>query len=191
MVNSIPMFRILLGVILALGAVGCGKAARPRAPEYFAPDAVKNLQVTGEADGVLLSWEAPENDSQGKSLRSIDGYRIYRRPLLAEEGAAFVLVASVQDRHLLEREALRQKLKQEGKPSRRADVSADKKRFMFKDTSVARGVSYLYSVVPYNQGDVEGRIFDLLKVTFSGKETRTVLVAHEVISDDSLEEGLQ
>ena len=85
--------------------VGCGRYAPPLAPEALAPHAVEDLQTTAKSEGVYFAWTASRHDVRGRDLKSIDGYRIYRKEIfnksdVIDPNVEYLLVTTIQDRHV-------------------------------------------------------------------------------------------
>lgn len=77
----------LLSSIFALGlvavvAAGCGKKGNPRAPELAVPETIRDLKVGSEARGIVLTWSRPMRYVDGKNLRDLAGFVIFRKDIL-------------------------------------------------------------------------------------------------------------
>lgn len=180
-------YKLILPALL-LFVCGCGKYGQPLPPEVFSPRAVKSLQASGETEGVRFQWVAPDLDVRGKELESMDGYEITRKVFEGEEDFIakkrdFELVGSVPDTHVEELRTMREEYRARGIPSHRASVDKEKKEFEFLDTAVTPGVTYLYRIVPVNQGGVEGEVGQFVKVIFKGDASEVTLIERK---DDEL-----
>ncbi|MGI6524102.1 MAG: hypothetical protein ACOX2O_02255 [Bdellovibrionota bacterium] len=169
---------------LLLLNVACGRYGDPQPPEFFAPQGVNNLQVTADLNGVLLKWEAPEQDRRGEALKSIDGYFVNRRIIskasdLLDPDIEDEVLGTVLDTHLQVLKDLRQKAIEEGKISRKVSVDEALKRFSYVDSTVKPGVTYLYSIVPFNQGRTEGLVPLKAKVLFRGDSSVVTMIETE------------
>ncbi len=173
---------------------GCGKYGVPLPPERFAPKKVRELEVTPTEQGIGFAWKAPEKNARGKELASIDGYRVYRREILAQSDIVddtdeLELLATIPDTHVVEREELRAAARAQGKPGRRINVDSKKLHFEYSDTSAVKGSNYLYQIVPFNQGDVEGHGSQEIFVAFNGEKSKVSKAAttedDEVTTDES------
>lgn len=186
--------RVLASAILVCALVfssGCGRYGPPVAPEALAPQAVPDLQVQGTTDGVTFSWRSSETDQRGKELLSLDGYRIYRaqKPQSIDKKSAeekaeepeFTLVGTLEDTHLSALQKARAEARAAGKPSRRIRPDENLMKFSFVDTEVSPGVTYLYKVVPVNQGDVESDAYQLVQVLWKGESSQIALVDRSTI----------
>ena len=165
--------QVLIGLACLIG--GCGKYGPPFPPEALAPSAVGDLMVSGSPAGVTLAWSAPEQNQRKRELQSIDGYTIMRRDAAtdrANDGAfnvpAYSEIGTILDTHLAVQDELREKARAEGKPASRIKVDPALKRFSFVDPTPVQGTTYMYKVVPFNQGGVAGGVRDEYRVVFNG-----------------------
>lgn len=72
----------ILGLVLVLVAgVGCGKKGDPRAPELAVPETIRDLKAQAEGRGVVLTWSRPLRYVDGKELRDLAGFAIFRKEL--------------------------------------------------------------------------------------------------------------
>lgn len=72
----------ILGLVLVLVAgVGCGKKGDPRAPETANPETIRDLKAGAEGRGVVLTWSRPMRYVDGKDLRDLAGFVIFRKEL--------------------------------------------------------------------------------------------------------------
>ena len=155
---------------------GCGKYGPPLPPEAFSPQPVKYLQAVSTLQGIQFSWLAPDDDLRGKELKSINGYRVYRKELkqdsdILDKEIEFEEIASVADDHINIRDQLREAAKQAGKPARRIKAPAESKQFSFIDSQLIPGSRYLYKIVPVNQGTVEGSVDQYIEILFRGESS--------------------
>lgn len=165
--------------------------AAPVAPEALAPAAVKNLKIVGQADGVLISWLSPETDQRGADLKSIDGYKIYKKTAKAssvssEAPATFAQIANIQDQHIVELNKQAAELRAQGKPGRRAKIDAALKTFSYLDKQVQLGSTYIYKLVPYNQGTMESSSFDLISINWKGSDSAAKILDSSELSADEI-----
>lgn len=183
--------KLLVLFLAIVWVAGCGKFGPPVPPEALAPSMVQQLEAAASTEGVRLAWRAPESDRRGKALKSLEGYRIYRRILnsAAEQpgenadAAQQELIATISDVHLEELERLREEARQSGKPARRVKVDPKFTTFIFADSAVQVGQVYTYSVVPFNQDGREGQPSRPVKVAFNGA-TSTVSELEADSADD-------
>jgi hypothetical protein len=66
-------------LILVISA--CGKKAPPRAPELAAPERITNLRAQSVANGVSLSWSRPGQYVDGRELKDLAGFVVFRKDL--------------------------------------------------------------------------------------------------------------
>lgn len=172
--------------------VGCGRYRAPLPPEMFAPKAVEALSVTATEEGVVLAWSAPDEDRRGKELGSIDGYAIQRK-IIVERGdetnakVHFEIVGFVDDRHVAIREELRAAARKEGKIGRSIESPVQYTAFSFRDSTAKRSMTYLYQIVPQNQGGTEGVVNQAARVAFKGAASDIAMISsQEVQEDDTL-----
>jgi hypothetical protein len=157
----------------------------------FAPKAVDALTVTASESGVFFAWTAPDEDRRGKELKTIDGYAIQRKEI-AQKGdetnprVRFETVGFVRDQHVVVREDLRKEARAEGKIGRTIESPEQYTKFTFVDTTAKPSTTYIYQVVPRNQGGTDGAVSQVARVTFKGSGSDVAMVsATEVIEDDT------
>ena len=162
--------------IICFPLIACGRMTEPKAPEVVSPTPVVELIVTPAVDGLTFDWKSPETSQEGKTLRQIDGYRIYRKEIkqsadLFDQKIPFDELAFVEDTHLKVLDEERKKAREQGMITRKISVPAESKKFTWKDNS-ATGLelnkTYAYLLVPVNQGSTEGAVEQIIRVTFTG-----------------------
>ena len=170
---------------------GCGRYKPPLPPEMFAPKPVDALTVTASESGVFFAWTAPDEDRRGRELKSIDGYAIQRK-VIAQKGdetnprVQFETIGFVRDQHVVEREKLRKEARAEGKIGRSIESPEEFTKFTFVDTSAKPSTTYMYQIVPRNQGGTDGAVKEVARVTFKGSASDVAMVsAAEVVEDDT------
>ena len=185
------------GLLVAFALFGCGKFGPPLPPEMLSPRAVRSLVVSGIAAGVKLSWESPEADLRAKELKSMNAYLVCRKQLdgkadALDQEVPFKTIANINDGHIIERDRLRQEARLAGKPSHRVKVDPAMLKFEYLDKDVKLGSSYLYQIVPVNQGDVEGEIRQTARVLFKAESTEIDILEDANVPADAVigEEGL-
>ncbi len=174
--------------------VGCGRYAPPLTPELLAPRPVGDLLIKPLSDGINFSWSSPRSDARGKELKTMSGYRVYRK-LIKEQSdivntkKQFEILAEVPDTHVAERERLRKEARASGKPGRRIEAPSELKKFQFVDNAVTTDTSYLYKIIPYNQDNVEGLGEQMILVRFSGESSEVSRIDSDTadFGEDSLE----
>lgn len=169
-------------VSLSLAAVGCGKYLAPIPPEMVAPKSVESLEAYTTGGQVALKWTSPEEDRRGRELKSIDGYAVQRKEIAARGDETnpkveFVDLGFVKDVHIAARERLRKEAREQGKIGRTVKAPADLTQFTFFDSKVQNGKTYLYQVVPQNQGGVDGVVKQIVRVVYKGDESNVVILA--------------
>lgn len=172
----------VLAVVFGFSCVsGCGRYKAPLPPEMFAPKAVDSLTVTASESGVVLAWAAPDEDRRGKELKTMDGYAIQRK-VIAQKGdetnprVRFETIGFVRDQHVIVRENLRKEARAEGKIGRTIESPEQYTKFTFVDTTAAPSTTYMYQVVPRNQGGTDGAVNQVARVTFKGSSSDIAMV---------------
>ena len=105
--------KLITAILIVIPITGCGKFGDPVPPEAVSPRAVSELAVSADPSAVTLKWESPESDLQGKELKFIDGYKVYRKEMddpdqLLDEDLEFEVVATLEDKHLIELDKMRE-----------------------------------------------------------------------------------
>ena len=189
------MRRLVLIGFLVLATVVCGRYKTPIPPEMLAPRAVDGLQIKGTAIGVSLAWTAPDEDRRGKELKSIQGYSIERKPLVqrgdeTDPKVKFEKLGFVTDKHVQVREKLRAEARAAGKVGRTIESPEEHTKFSFMDSTAKLSSTYLYKVVPHNQGGIEGVVGQVARVTFKGEASDVLMVTgDEAGQNDGLPTG--
>jgi hypothetical protein len=170
---------------------GCGRYKVPLPPEMFAPKSVDALTVTASESGVFLAWTAPDEDRRGKELKTMDGYAIQRKTI-AQKGdetnprVRFETIGFVKDQHVSVRENLRKEARAQGKIGRTIESPEEYTKFTFVDTTAKPSTTYMYQIVPQNQGGADGSVKEVARVTFKGSASDVAMVpAVDVIEDDT------
>lgn len=78
--KEIPFLLLLFYFCLALFAA-CGKKGDPRAPELAAPERIGDLKAQADGRGIVLTWSRPTRYIDGKELRDLAGFVIFRKGL--------------------------------------------------------------------------------------------------------------
>ncbi len=175
-------------IIIALLAVACGKYAPPLAPELLAPKAPE-VAVSALSGGVKFSWEAAAQDQRGTDLKTIEGYRVYRKHINArrdifDRDIPYELLSTVADTHLVELDKLKKKVRAEGGLTRKVKVSDELKKFEYLDSSPEAGKQYVYKLVGVNQGGVEGQAKKIVRVLFRGANSEIGQIDASSLTDD-------
>lgn len=178
-------------VTFIVGAVvlsACGRYMPPVSPEMRAPKAVENLVVIPSESGVAFSWTSPEQDRRGKELNNIEGYSIERKEI-AQRGdetnpsVRFDDFGFVSDTHIVKREELRKEAREAGKIGRNIKAPSELTKFSFTDRTPKVGVTYIYQIVPKNNGGVEGQVGQVVKIAFQGTQSAVLLSTSKELED--------
>ncbi|MBI4524251.1 MAG: hypothetical protein HY695_10630 [Deltaproteobacteria bacterium] len=77
--------KILVSFVYCLVALPlvftCGKKGDPRAPELAIPEAIRDLKAQPERKGISLTWSRPRRYVDGKELRDLAGFVIFRKEI--------------------------------------------------------------------------------------------------------------
>lgn len=189
--------KVLRVVAVAVVLAGCGRYRPPLPPEMLAPASVEQLVVTPSTAGVAFAWSAAEKDRRGKELESSTGYSIERKEIAkrgdeTDPSVEFSRVGFVQDTHVAVREKLRAEARAQGKVGRNIKSPPEYTTFSFTDRSPEVGKTYIYQIVPINQGRVEGQVGQQAKVVFQGPQSAVVMTTtREVQALAALEDEQQ
>ena len=77
-----PIALVML-LCVALWSSACGKKGEPRAPELVAPKPIQNLSARIDATGVTLTWNRPTEYVDGRALKDLASFVIFRKELSA------------------------------------------------------------------------------------------------------------
>jgi len=72
---------ILLVLLILVSAPACGKKGDLRAPELAAPQPINNLSARPAPDGVTLTWNRPTEYIDGKEIKDLASFVIFRKEL--------------------------------------------------------------------------------------------------------------
>ena len=72
---------LLLALVIAIIIPACGKKADPRAPEFVAPKPITNLIARPAPNGVSLSWNRPTEYMDGKEIKDLTSFVIFRKEI--------------------------------------------------------------------------------------------------------------
>ncbi len=188
---SVYLWAILSAVII-IGLSACGRYRAPLTPEELAPAAVAGLAVTTTDKGVVFTWIANDTDRRGKELKSAEGFSVERKEL-AHRGdetdpmVEFEKLGFLKDNHVEVREKLRDAARAAGKIGRTVKPPEDSMKFTFTDATPVIGKTYVYQIVPQNQGGVEGQVGQVVKVVFQGERSTVVMsVSDEILNQQAL-----
>ena len=186
------MLKAAIVFLICAGFLSCGRYGPPNPPENLAPKAVSDLSARSTAESIVLSWNSPDRDLRGKELKTLDGYSILRVKEKDIKGSASLSesmsdLALVEDHNIEDLELRRKEAREKGELLRRVKIPAEKKVFSYEDKDLILGETYLYRVIPLNQGGIKGTPSSLVKVLFKGEESDIFMTADE----ESLAQGLQ
>ena len=74
-------FAIFILIFSLASLAACGKKGAPRAPELVIPETIKDLRARPEGQGISLTWSRPMRYLDGKELRDLAGFVIFRKEL--------------------------------------------------------------------------------------------------------------
>ncbi|MBI2209284.1 MAG: hypothetical protein HYU47_01600, partial [Deltaproteobacteria bacterium] len=60
---------------------GCGKKGEPRAPELATPETIRDFRAQAQDSGIALTWSRPMRYVDGKELRDLAGFVIFRKEI--------------------------------------------------------------------------------------------------------------
>jgi hypothetical protein len=177
--------RFLVGAVILSG---CGRYMAPVPPEMLAPVAVENLVVTPSDTGMFFSWSAPEKDRRGRELKDFDGYSVERKEISkrgdeTDPSIRFTELAFISDTHIEKRDELREEARAAGKISRTVKAPAELTKFSYTDGTPRNGVTYIYQIVPTNNGGVKGQVGQVIKVAFQGAQSAVMLTNSQEMED--------
>lgn len=132
----------LLSFILILFIAACGKKGPIVPPESLSPAPVQTLKVEQKGEQVLVSWKAPERDVDGRPLKELAGFRVFRREMLppnqdCEECPDAYRLLKVADLEYLR------------------DVRVIDKVYVFTDSETVPGTTYQYKVISFRKDGSE------------------------------------
>lgn len=185
----------LSALLVAIVTQACGRYRPPLPPELLAPTGVINLSVQASEKAVAFAWTAADVDRRGKELKSAEGFLVERKELVArgdeiDPTVEFKKIGFLPDKHVQVREKLREEARAAGKVGRTVESPAEYTSFSFTDSTPVLGKTYLYQIVPVNQGGTRGKVEQLAKVVFQGAQSAVVMVpSKEAVDDQALLEA--
>jgi hypothetical protein len=72
---------LVLLLVVACCLSSCGKKGDPRAPELTVPQTIRDLKAEAQAKGITLTWGRPTQYADGKALRDLAAFVIFRREI--------------------------------------------------------------------------------------------------------------
>jgi hypothetical protein len=80
-----PLLRTALAlhfiIIVFVVAGSCGKKGAPHAPEFALPQVIGDLNAEAGSTGVILTWSRPTRYADGKRLRDLQGFVVFRKEI--------------------------------------------------------------------------------------------------------------
>lgn len=120
----------------------CGKKGPIVAPESLAPAPVSTLKVEQKGVQLLVSWKAPERDVDGRPLKELAGFRLYRREVLPPNQDCEQCPDAYRLLAVADLEYLR-------------DVRVVDKVYVFTDSEAAPGTTYQYKIISFRKDGSE------------------------------------
>ncbi|MGE5216091.1 MAG: hypothetical protein ACM3SP_03695 [Chloroflexota bacterium] len=74
---------LLFAMMVALAGAACGKKGSPIAPEVAAPKTIANLTARSGPSGISLTWSRPTEYVDGKTLKDLASFVIFRKEVAA------------------------------------------------------------------------------------------------------------
>ena len=74
-------FAIFILIFSLASLVGCGKKGDPRAPELATPETIRDLKAQAQASGISLTWSRPMRYVDGKEIRDLAGFVVFRKEI--------------------------------------------------------------------------------------------------------------
>lgn len=147
---------ILCSLLLVLSISACGKKGSPRPPQATAPKAIQFFTGEGRINGLLLTWQAPQETQRGEALVDLASFYVQRSNYIKGEQADFETIAE---------------LSLEDAAKGIAQISGVAKRYSYLDADVAPGKRYQYLVLPVNERGIEGKTGGTVRVYFAGESS--------------------
>jgi hypothetical protein len=72
---------LVLLLCMAFWSGACGKKGDPRAPELVSPKTIDNLRAQTSPSGVTLTWSRPSQSIDGRDLKDLSSFVIFRKEL--------------------------------------------------------------------------------------------------------------
>jgi hypothetical protein len=131
---------------------------------------------------------AVDKDRRGKELKAAEGFSIERKELVhrgdeTNPEVKFKRIGFLPDKHVEVRDKLRAEARAAGKIGRTVKSPEELMKFSFVDSTPVKGKTYMYQIVPLNQGGVEGQVAELVKVVFQGAQSPVVKTLSKELAD--------
>ena len=72
---------LILLMVAVFFLSSCGKRGDPRAPELAVPETIRDLKAEAQAKGIALTWGRPTQYVDGKALRDLAAFVIFRKEI--------------------------------------------------------------------------------------------------------------
>ena len=72
---------VITALLIAAMAPACGQKSDLRAPELAAPKPINNLSARPAPDGVTLTWNRPTEYIDGKEIKDLASFVIFRKEI--------------------------------------------------------------------------------------------------------------
>lgn len=170
---------IVLSTLFFLSS--CGRYVDPVSPEIVAPEGVRALAVDADLTRVTFNFRSAQRDTRGKQLKSLDGYRIYKKEITEESPSIFKkdeydLLTMINDDHLPELFALQDQARAEGRSPRRVRAPDAQTTFTFTDKNITPDRIFAYRIVGVNQNGVESNMERIVKVDLLDSEVEVQII---------------
>lgn len=187
--TAASLIRIWIATLVVLGVAACGRYRAPLPPELLAPNGIADFVVQPTEKAIAFAWTAADIDRRGKELKSAEGFLVERKELVArgdetDPSVLFEKIGFLPDKHVQVREKLREEARAAGKIGRTVKSPDEYTKFTFTDSTPVQGKTYLYQIVPVNQGGTRGKVTQLAKVVFQGTQSAVVMVPSKEAADE-------
>ena len=142
---------LLIGLVVAALAPGCGRKTMPRPPQMVAPKAIQELSLATQGSGILVRWIRPTEYVDGSTMEDLGGFVVERN----RYNSQFEEVARipVTDRGRFQKA----------------------KRFDYLDTQLMPGATYHYRIVAFTTDRYFSSPSDAAEITWSPTTTSPAL----------------
>ena len=73
-------FALMIAALASAAFAGCGVKSQPIPPEAARPERILGLEAANAKDGILLTWDRPDNYAGGQKMRDLGSFAISRSP---------------------------------------------------------------------------------------------------------------
>ncbi len=71
-------FALMVAALASAAFAGCGVKSQPIPPEAARPERILGLEAANAKDGILLTWDRPDNYAGGQKMRDLGSFAISR-----------------------------------------------------------------------------------------------------------------